>query len=124
MIAHEALDFVDIVTRAPYHRPLVDMAAANGLHIICQKPFAETLFDARAMVSAAKASGRQLMVHENFRWQSAIRAAINAVRDGRIGTPFFCRASFRSGYDVLPASRIWRKASASSSKTWESISWM
>jgi len=124
MIAHEALDFVDIVTRAPYHRPLVDMPAANGLHIICQKPFAETLVDARAMVSAAKASGRQLMVHENFRRKSAIRAAINAVRDGRIGTPFFCRASFRSGYDVLPASRIWRKASASSSKTWESISWM
>lgn len=101
MMARENLDFVDIVTTAPTHRPLVEMAAAQGLHMVCQKPFAETLGDARAMVNAAKAAGRTLMVHENFRWQLAIRAVIECVREGRIGTPFFCRASFRSGYDVF-----------------------
>jgi predicted dehydrogenase len=40
------------------------------------------------------------MVHENFRWQSAVRKAIETVRSGAIGTPFFGRVAFRSGYDV------------------------
>jgi len=101
MFANEQLDFVDIVTTAPTHRHLVEMAAGGELHIICQKPFAEKLSDARAMIGAAKTANKTLMVHENFRWQFAIRAVIEIVRAGRIGKPFFCRASFRSGYDVF-----------------------
>lgn len=101
MLAECTLDFVDVITTAPTHRPLVELALRSGAHVICQKPFAENLADARAMVEAAGVSGKTLMVHENFRWQSAIRAVIAQVRAGRIGTPFFCRASFRSGYDVF-----------------------
>lgn len=100
MFADGGFDFVDIATTAPSHRPLVEMAAEAGVHIICQKPFAENMADARAMVAAAEAAGKVLMVHENFRWQSAVRAAIDALRSGAIGTPFFGRVSFRSGYDV------------------------
>ena len=100
MMAAERLDFVDIATTVASHRPLVEMAARAGLHAICQKPFAETMSDAHAMVAAMEAVGKVLMVHENFRWQSAVRAAINAIRAGAIGTPFFARVTFRSGYDV------------------------
>lgn len=100
MFADGGFDFVDIATTAPSHRPLVEAAARAGVHIICQKPFAENMADARAMVEAAEAAGKVLMVHENFRWQSAVRTAIDALREGAIGTPFFGRVSFRSGYDV------------------------
>ena len=101
MLAAETLDFVDIATTVPSHRSLVERAAGHGVHVVCQKPLAETLDDARAMVRAVEATGRIFMVHENFRWQSAVRAAVDAVRGGAVGTPFFCRASFRSGYDVF-----------------------
>jgi D-apiose dehydrogenase len=101
MLAQENLDFVDIVTTAPTHRPLVELAAAHDVDIICQKPFAENLEDARAMIDVVERAGKILMVHENFRWQSAIREVITAVRSGTIGTPFFCRATFRSGFDVF-----------------------
>lgn len=101
MLDTEGLDFVDIITTVPSHRALVELAIGKGAHVICQKPFAENLEDARAMVRAADAAGKTLMVHENFRWQSAVRAAIDTVRSGAIGTPFFCRAAFRSGYDVF-----------------------
>ena len=100
MFAAEELAFVDIATTVQSHRPLVEMAAGAGCHVICQKPFAETMDDARAMVAAVEAAGRTLMVHENFRWQSAVRKAIETVRSGAIGTPFFGRVAFRSGYDV------------------------
>lgn len=65
-------DFVDIATTVGSHRALVEMAAKAGVHIICQKPFAENMADARAMVEATQAAGKTLMVHENFRWQSPI----------------------------------------------------
>ncbi|GIR85121.1 MAG: hypothetical protein CM15mP85_17450 [Rhodobacterales bacterium] len=51
-------------------------------HIICQKPFAESVKDARAMVGAVEATGKTLMVHENFRWQSAVRTVIEGATKG------------------------------------------
>lgn len=101
MFADGGFDFVDIATTVPSHRPLVEMAAQAGVHIICQKPFAQDMQDARAMVAAAQSAGKTLMVHENFRWQSPIQAALAAVHSDAIGTPFFGRVSFRSGYDVF-----------------------
>jgi predicted dehydrogenase len=41
------------------------------------------------------------MVHENFRWQSPIQAALSVVKSGAIGDLFFGRISFRSAYDVF-----------------------
>ncbi|GGD98136.1 oxidoreductase [Aureimonas endophytica] len=93
-------DFVDIATTAPSHRALVELAASLRIPVICQKPFAPTLDDARAMVEACDAAGVPLMVHENFRWQSPIQAVGRALRSGAIGRPFFGRVSFRSAYDV------------------------
>lgn len=101
MLSDGGFDFVDIATTPPSHRPLVEAAAKSGVHIICQKPFAETMTDAHAMVKAVSDAGKTLMVHENFRWQSAIQTALKAVQDGTIGDPFFGRVSFRSGYDVF-----------------------
>lgn len=101
MFAEGGFDAVDIATTVSSHRVLVEMAADAGLHVICQKPFAQTLTDARHMVEAVERAGKTLMVHENFRWQSPVRAVIEALRGGAIGTPFFGRVSFRSAYDVF-----------------------
>ncbi|RWN18072.1 MAG: Gfo/Idh/MocA family oxidoreductase [Mesorhizobium sp.] len=101
LFAGESLDFVDIATTAPSHRPLVEMAAAHRVPVICQKPFAPTLADAKAMVRACAQAGVPLMVHENFRWQSPIQAMRAVLDSGEIGTSFFGRISFRSAYDVF-----------------------
>jgi len=101
MFADGGFDAVDIATTVSTHRTLVEMAADHRVHAICQKPFAKTLTDARAMVAAFEAAGKTLMVHENFRWQSAVRRVIDELHAGTIGTPFFGRISFRSGYDVF-----------------------
>jgi predicted dehydrogenase len=101
MLTKEKLDFVDIATTAPSHRALVEMAARHRVAVICQKPFALSLADADAMVAACRSSGAPLMVHENFRWQSAIQAVGAAVTSGEIGAPFWGRVSFRSAYDVF-----------------------
>jgi predicted dehydrogenase len=101
LFEREKLDFVDIATTVGTHRVLVEMAAQYRVPAICQKPFAPSMDDARAMVHACKAAGIPLMVHENFRWQTPIQAVADVIRSGRIGKPFYARVSFRSAYDVF-----------------------
>lgn len=101
LFASEKLDFVDIATTVPSHRLLVEMAAEHRTPVICQKPLADTLEDAKAMVHACKTAQIPFMVHENFRYQSAIQAIRKVLDSGEIGRPFFGRISFRSAYDVF-----------------------
>lgn len=101
MLAAEKLDFVDIATTMQTHKPLVELAAANGVHVIVQKPLAPSWEDCIAIVETCQKAGVRLMVHENFRFQSPILAARRALAEGRIGKPHFTQASFRSGYDVF-----------------------
>ncbi len=100
MFEAEKLDFADVATTVPSHRPLVELTASKGVAAICQKPFADTMDDGAAMVEACRKAGVPLMVHENFRWQSPIRAVKDCLTSGEIGTPFWGRVSFRSAYDV------------------------
>jgi D-apiose dehydrogenase len=100
MLASERLDFVDVVTTMPTHRPLVELAAAHKVPAIVQKPFAPTIEDCRAMIAACENAGIPLMVHENFRFQRPIMAVREALDAGTIGKPFFARISWRTAYDV------------------------
>ena len=99
MIEAERPDFADIATTATSHRGLVELCAPSVATIICQKPIAESLADARAMVNACETHATQLIVHENFRWQRAFTVMKAIIDDGAIGKPHFSRFSFRHGYD-------------------------
>jgi predicted dehydrogenase len=100
MLATERPDFADVATTVESHRHLVELCLGHGAVTICQKPFAETLEDARAMVAAAEAAERPLLVHENFRWQRPLIALQRRIEDGAIGRPAFARLLFRHGFDV------------------------
>ena len=100
LLQETAPDIVDIATTVGSHRALVEMAAARGRVLVCQKPFAETMADGRAMVEAADRAGATLMVHENFRWQRGFVTLRRLIEEGRIGTPHFARIAFRHGFDV------------------------
>lgn len=100
MLADVRPDFADIATTVEHHRPLVELCLGNGATSICQKPFAETYADARAMVEAAAHAGKPLIVHENFRWQRPLMALRAELETGAIGKPTFARLAFRHGYDV------------------------
>lgn len=100
MLADEAPDFVDIATTAGAHRTLVELCAPAAATVICQKPFAESIADAEAMVEVCEAHGAKLIVHENFRWQRAFTTMKAMIDEGAIGRPRFARFAFRHGYDI------------------------
>ncbi len=99
MVAAEAPDFVDIATTAASHRTLVEMAAPHTRLLICQKPMANTLADAEAMVAATDQAGTTLLIHENFRWQRPFQEIARRIAAGELGNIHFARFSFRHSYD-------------------------
>lgn len=101
LLEKETLDFVDIISDVTTHVDFTLMAAEKGLSVICQKPMAASLGDARTMVQACKNKGVNLFIHENFRWQAPIRTLKKALDSGVIGEPFKGRVSFVSGFPVF-----------------------
>ncbi len=99
MLKQGSFDFVDVVTTAQSHRAIVELACEHVRLVICQKPFAERMDDALAMVAAANKANTLLIIHENFRWQKAFITMKRLINQGRIGDPHFARFSFRHGYD-------------------------
>ena len=91
---------VDIATTVGSHRALVEHAVKPGRTVICQKPFAETLRDAAAMVAAADSAAATLLVHENFRWQKPFRVMRDLIEERDIGPLQFAKFSFRHGFDI------------------------
>jgi predicted dehydrogenase len=101
MLANEQLDFVDIITDVDTHSRFVHLAAAHRLPVICQKPLAPSLAEAERMVAVCREAGVPLLVHENWRWQTPIRALKAALDTGVIGVPFRARIDMISGFPVF-----------------------
>jgi predicted dehydrogenase len=101
LLANEQLDFVDIITDVDTHAKFTQLAAAHKVPVICQKPMAPTLAIAEVMVRACQQAGVPLFIHENWRWQTPIRALKAALDQGLIGTPFRARIDMISGFPVF-----------------------
>lgn len=97
----DELDFVDIITNVQTHAPLVAAVAERGLDVICQKPMAPDLAIAQQMLATCERAGVRLFVHENFRWQTPIRALKGVLDSGVIGKPFGAEVSFCSAFPVF-----------------------
>lgn len=100
LLRNEQLDFIDIITEAPAHAALVELAAKYRVPVICQKPMAADFATCRRMVEACHKAGIFFAIHENFRWQTPMRALKQVLDAGTIGKPFRARIQFIHG---LPA---------------------
>ena len=69
------------------HTPLVEQAAAAGLHVVVEKPLANDLADAQRAVEAAESAGVTLSVCFPYRYEPAMRCARQLVAAGALGEP-------------------------------------
>jgi len=95
MLEKEKPDFVDIITPPPTHLEMCRTAAGMGIHVICQKPLAPTLDEARQIVASTNEAGVRFMVHENWRFQPWYREIKRLLDDGAVGEKIHVM-SFRS----------------------------
>lgn len=101
LLRREKLDFVDIITAPESHEEHVLLVASRGLPVICQKPMALSLESAERMVAGCARAGVPFFVHENWRWQEAIRQVKRVLDEGSIGKPFRARLEMISGAPVF-----------------------
>jgi xylose dehydrogenase (NAD/NADP) len=94
--AADAYDAVYVVTPPAYHCEYAETAAGFGKHVLCEKPLASTLDDAKRMVDACRDANVVLMTAYRLRLEPAIRRMREAIRDGVIGDPVQIHAGFSS----------------------------
>jgi predicted dehydrogenase len=101
LLERESIDVVDIITDVDSHAHFVNLAAQRGLPVICQKPLAPDLATAETLVEFCGRARAPLYVHENWRWQTPLRALRQALGEGAIGKTFRARIDFTSGFAVF-----------------------
>ncbi|MFN8593628.1 MAG: Gfo/Idh/MocA family oxidoreductase [Thermomicrobiales bacterium] len=85
LIARPDVQLVDVSTPGDTHKDVVLAALAAGKHVICEKPLANTLDEAREMLRAAEKAGVVAVVNYNYRRVPAVQLAKNLIDDGAIG---------------------------------------
>ena len=85
MLERDDIGLVDISTPGYTHRDFVIAALEAGKHVLCEKPLANTLSEAREMVEAARKAGTVNMVSHNYRRVPAVQLAKRLVDKGRLG---------------------------------------
>lgn len=79
------LDFVLVVSTSYGHADQVELAAAAGRHVFCEKPIALTLADADRMIAAVERAGVVNSVNYGMRHIDAYLKIKGLVRDGALG---------------------------------------
>ncbi len=96
------IDAIDISSPNNTHHEIALAAAAAGKMILCEKPLAMNLTQAREMTRAAEKSGRPNMVWFNYRRVPAISLAKQMIEEGRLGKIFHYRATYLQDWTISP----------------------
>ncbi len=85
LIASPEVQAVVVCSATVEHRALVEKAASLGRHVLCEKPIATTLGDARATVVACREAGVQLHTAFVTRFHPLVHKVRATLLDGDLG---------------------------------------
>ncbi len=112
LINRDDIDLIDVCTPGDSHAEIAIAALAAGKHVLCEKPLANTIDEARAMAAAAvraEAGGVRSMCGFNYRRVPAVALMRRLVADGRIGEIRHIRAVYLQDWITDPQfPLVWR----------------
>ncbi|TYL92363.1 Gfo/Idh/MocA family oxidoreductase [Bradyrhizobium rifense] len=82
-------DFCSIVIPPALHESIVDLALARGMHILSEKPIADTMEASVRIAAKVKASGRKMGITMSHRFdqdKTTLKGVVSAQALGRINT--------------------------------------
>jgi UDP-N-acetylglucosamine 3-dehydrogenase len=85
MIQDPDLDAIIVAATNTTHAEMSIAALKAGKHVMCEKPMATSLEDARKMIEAARETGKKLMIAHNQRLEPANIKAREIIQSGRLG---------------------------------------
>ena len=86
-LARPGVDVVSIATPPHTHASIALEAIAAGKHVVCEKPFAANVAEARTMAEAAERAGVVHLLGTEFRFATGQAHLTRAIAQGVIGTP-------------------------------------
>jgi predicted dehydrogenase len=109
VIARPDIGLIDISTPGDSHYDIAIAAAEAGKHILCEKPLANTLDQARKMQEAVERAGVINMVNFNYRRVPAVQLAKQLIDSGQIGEIRHWRAVYLQDWIIDPEfPLVWR----------------
>ncbi|NKJ42302.1 Gfo/Idh/MocA family oxidoreductase [Novosphingobium sp. SG720] len=94
LLADPGIDAIYIATPHPFHARWAIAAAAQGKHVLSEKPMAMNGAEARAMVAAAHANDTFLAEAYMYRHHPLTTFLLDLVRGGTIGDVVLIKSSF------------------------------
>lgn len=114
--AADDIDVVSVVVANRLHREIVEGLLAAGKHVLCEKPLADSLEDARAMAAAAaRAAERGVVARVGFTYRRApgLAAIRQLIEDGTLGRVLHVSGRYWADYGSSPdVPHSWRFAGA------------
>ncbi|QHW33778.1 Gfo/Idh/MocA family oxidoreductase [Paenibacillus rhizovicinus] len=104
-IAESGADAMLLVVISPAHYEIAKCALEHGLHVLIEKPFTLTLSDAEELVTLAEKQGCNIMINQNYRYNTAVLTLKGALADAALGKPLFVQSRFFCDHDGKPYQR-------------------
>jgi len=105
-LAVPGVDVVGVATPPYTHGPIVLEAVGAGKHVVCEKPFARDLGEARSMLSAAEEAGIVHLLGTEWRFATGQATLARAIAEGLIGEPLFALFLLQMPTLADPAAQI------------------
>lgn len=87
------IEVVHVLTPNAAHAKITIDALRAGKNVMCEKPMAAAAKDARAMLNAARESGKKLSIGYQTRSSAVYQYAHNMIARGDIGDVYYCKTS-------------------------------
>ena len=100
MLTDPAVDAVYIATPNAVHAEQVIAAARAGKHVLCDKPLALTVPDARRCVEECRSAGVRLGIMFQTRYHDGLADAAQLVRDGGLGKIVVAEVTMSGGRNL------------------------
>lgn len=112
VIAASDIDVVHVCTPNAVHAAQALAAIAAGKHVVCEKPLATTVDDARAVAEAAEAAGVVGAVPFVYRYHPIVRHARALVAQGELGTVLTIDGAYLQDWMLGASETNWRADAA------------
>ena len=102
LVENPKVEAVIVASPQETHREISEAALALGKSVLCEKPLADTLEDARAMVTAAENAGVANMIGFNYIRTPASQYARKLISEGAIGDVTWFRGMHEEDFLANP----------------------
>ena len=92
LLALDEIAAVDVCVHNNLHAPITIAALEAGKHVYCEKPIAGSYADGKAMVDAARRTGRMLSLQLTTLFWLETKAAQRLIHEGHLGELYYAKS--------------------------------